>query len=104
QGDCQIANQRGMRHVAEVRDASDPPVIVNENVAECHVVVDDLRSERVEYRRHVEVEPVEDLGGHRACAVAADVLDKRTQPCCELEIPEDLAAGTSVKHASQCES
>ena len=96
----EIADQRGVRHVAEVDDAADRAAVVDEHVRSAHVVVDDLCAQPAEDRRDVRLEAVEHRGDHVPAALrdATDVgpLRRRTG-----NVPCDLVARRGMEEPSQ---
>ena len=96
----EIADQRGVRHVAEVDDAADRAAVVDEHVRSAHVVVDDLCAQPPEDRRDVRLEAVEHRGDHVPAGLrdGPDVgpLRRRTA-----DVPCDLVARRGMEEPAQ---
>ncbi len=96
-----VEDQRGVRHVAEVDDAADTLIVVEEQVVEGHVVVDELRAKGRQRRDHAPVEALQDAGQELA---PLGRLRHRNAACKLGEVPlvpPDRSAGGGVEEPSQ---
>ena len=96
-----VEDQRGVRHVAEVDDAGDTLIVVEEQVVEGHVVVDELRAKGGQRGDHATVEALQDTGQELA---PLGRLRHRNAACQLGEVPlvpPDRSAGGGVEEPSQ---
>ncbi len=89
-----------MGHVAEVQDAGHP-VAVEQQVVEGQVIVDDLRAEGGQRRRHEPVIPREGTFDHRASSRVRHRVKVRAQGVEMLEVPQDRPASRRMEEAAQ---
>ena len=75
----EVADQRRVRHVAEVDDARDALIGVEQAVVGCQIVVDHLGSQLAEDGVHVFLEPVEHLVDRRSSGRVGDVVHQRPE-------------------------
>ena len=92
-----------MADVAEVDDARDPPVVVEQHVVERHVAVHDVRAQVRPSRQDPCVVTVEDVGDERAPLRVAERAEKRPQLRRVLQVPQQLAGRRRMEEAAQRE-
>ena len=96
-----VEDERGVRHVAEVDDAGDTLIVVEEQVVEGHVVVDELRAKGRQRGDHAPVEALQDAAQELA---PLGRLCQRNAACKlgeVLLVPPDRSAGGGVEEPSQ---
>ena len=97
----EVADQRRMRHIAEVDDPRDPLLGIEQAVVGRQVVVDHLGSQVAEDGFHVFLEPVEHLVDRRSTGFVGDVVHQRPQRQRVLDVPEQGVSGGWVEEPAE---
>ena len=92
-----VGEQRRVRHVAEVHDARDASVVVEERVVEREVAVHHLRAQPGPARQHPFLEPVEHAAHERPTLGVLDRGRHRAERQAVLDVPEQHAVGGRVE-------
>ena len=98
---CDVDRHRRVAHVAEVDDAGDPPVVVDEGVVDGEVRVDDLRPQERPGRDDHGFEAIQNGGDGGTATRVADVVEHRTRPRGVLDIPEHRPVRAGMGEASE---
>ena len=101
EGGRHVEDQRGVRHVAEVDDAGNPLVVVEEQVVEGHVVVDELRAKGRQRGDHAPVEALQDAARSSRRSGAFCQRNAARELRQVLLVPPDRSSGGGVEEPSQ---
>ena len=101
EGRDRVGEQRRVRHVAEVHDARDAPVVVEERVVEREVAVHHLRAQPRPARQHSFLESVEHPANERPSIVILDRRGHGSERQAVLDVPEQHPVGGGVEEPPQ---
>ena len=102
-GNRQLADGRAMDRIAEIDQAGDPRAdrAIHQQVIVVGIAVDDLRPQPRQPRRHLGLEPVEEVLEDAALPAVLDELQPRPRPPRLLDVPVEQPMGAGVAEALQ---